>query len=444
MPERQNLGKYQIDRVLGEGGMGIVYKGYDPRIDRPVAIKTIRRSLLEGTRGQELLQRFHQEAVAVGRLMHQNIIAIHEYDEDNRSGTPYFVMEFVEGREIGNQLKSGVPFRYEHAIDISLQLLSALGYAHAHGIVHRDIKPANIILLEDNQVKVADFGIARIMDPDRTEADNNAAGHDLTQTGMVLGSPRYMSPEQCMGRPLDARSDLYSTALVLYEMLTGKKAFAGKLPGAVYERVQNSVPPTPSTSDVRIKNLFNQVLKKALAKDPADRYQNAEEFAQALRTQIQAPTQRPGHNWLIPGIAGVAALTLVAMLWLILQIGSTEAPAVSVIEVPTPQQQLSPEEQLKVERLLRVAKMHLLVGRLVTPTGSNAHYAFEQIQKIDPLNPMAASGIRDIPERLQEQIEQMLAEGQADNAKELVFEGLKLYPDHQPLQRLAQRLGPKQ
>lgn len=451
MQERQTLGKYQIDQVLGEGGMGIVYKGYDPLIDRPVAIKTVRRSLLVGDRGKELLERFHQEAMAVGRLTHQNIIAIYDYDEGGQTGTPYFVMEYVKGREISDYLQPDTPLRFELAIDIILQVLNALGYAHAQGIIHRDIKPANIILLSNNQVKIADFGIARIMDPDLTQADNAAASLDLTQTGMVLGSPRYMSPEQCMGLPLDARSDLYSTALVLYELLTGNKAFSGKLPKAVYDRVSNPVPPAPNTSDPRVSKLFDQVLRKALAKEPANRYQDAAAFAQALRAQTQPPAVRPpGRSWLRQGIAATVFLGLVAALSLIPQIRNGSAPPPATLDAekpanapmpPQPSKQLSEQERQKVERLLSVAKMHLLVGRLVTPTGSNAHYAFEQVQKIDPQNPQAANGIRDISARLEQQIERLLAEGQDGKARALAYEGLKFYPNDPPLQRLAQRLG---
>ncbi len=453
MADRRTLGKYQIDQVLGEGGMGIVYKGYDPRIDRPVAIKTVRRSLLAGARGQELLDRFHKEAMAVGRMTHQNIIAIYDYDQDPQTGTPYFVMEYVQGREVRDCIKEGVPLRYELAVSIALQTLSALGYAHAHGVIHRDIKPANIILLSDNQVKIADFGIARIMDPELTQSDTNGANLDLTQTGMVLGSPRYMSPEQCLGHPLDARSDLYSTALVLYELLTGTKAFSGKLPGAVYDRVQKPVPSPPRSADRRVRSLFNQVLHKALARNPDERYQSAEAFAEALSANIRPVASANWHRWLRPALAGTALVAGTALIIAAALVVTTLTIPTPETDTPTPQNadkppaaalQLSPDEQQKVERLLQVARMHLMVGRLVTPTGSNAHYAFEQVQKIDPGNPIAASGIEDISARLEQQVTRMIDEGEPYKARELVFEGLKFYPDHPPLLRLAQQLGPRE
>ena len=442
---RSEFGKYRIDSILGEGGMGVVYKGYDPLIARVVAIKTIHNNLLEGTLGNELRNRFRREARAVGRLTHQNIIAIYEYDEEKVDGTPYFVMEYVEGREINDCIREGEAFGLERAIGIVEQVLSALGYAHSLGVVHRDIKPANIILLENDRVKIADFGIARVQDLDATQLGKTRLHNpDLTQAGMVLGSPRYMSPEQCLGREVDSRSDLYSTALVLYELVTGTKAFSGRSAHNLAERLQNPVPPPPKTDDSKILNLYNKVLKKALAKEPDDRYQNAEEFVDALRSLTGSP-RRPsvqGVPWW--SVAGGATLLLTASLlgWFWIGQGSGEyVPPGSVIDTSKPVEPLSPEQEKKVTRLLRVAKTHMLVGRLVAPMGSNAYYAFNLVQQIDPRNKDAANGILSISTKLEQQIEQLVKDGKTDKAQELITEGFKYFPDHPALERINQTLN---
>ncbi|OMH39191.1 serine/threonine-protein kinase [Motiliproteus sp. MSK22-1] len=438
---RSEFGKYRIDSILGEGGMGVVYKGYDPLIARVVAIKTIHNNLLEGTLGNELRNRFRREARAVGRLTHQNIIAIYEYDEEKVDGTPYFVMEFVEGREINDCIREGESFSLERAIGIIEQVLSALGYAHSLGVIHRDIKPANIILLENDRVKIADFGIARVQDLDATQLGKTRLKNpDLTQAGMVLGSPRYMSPEQCLGREVDPRSDLYSTALVLYELVTGTKAFSGRSAHNLAERLQNPIPPAPKTDDPKVLNLYNRVLKKALAKEPDDRYQSAEAFVDALRS-FAAPGRRPsGANVPWRWAAGAAVLLVAGLSgWFWMEQGTGEyVPPAAIIDTSKQVEPLSPEQEKKVTRLLRVAKTHILVGRLVSPMGSNAYYAFNLVQQIDPRNQEAANGIRTISVKLEQQIEQLIKDGKKDKAQDLITEGLKYFPNHPALERINQ------
>ncbi len=446
------FGKYRIDGVLGEGGMGIVYKGYDPLIARVVAIKTIHNSLLEGTQGHELRKRFRREARAVGRLTHQNIIAIYEYEEDAVTHTPYFIMEYVEGREISDCIKERGAFGFEQAISIIEQVLSALGYAHSLGVIHRDIKPANIILLDNDRVKIADFGIARVQELDATELDRTRLiNPELTQVGMVLGSPRYMSPEQCLGVEADPRSDLYSTALVLYELVTGSKAFSGRLASNPLARIQNPVPPPPDTQDAKILNLYHRVLEKALAKDPKDRYQTAEEFSRSLRALISRRRQSADprilgklivsdrRRWLAVG--GAVLLVSLSVGLLLVRDPGEYIPAASIVDTSRPREPLSLSQQEKVKRLLQVADIHTRVGRLVAPAGSNAYYAFQQVQRIDPQNQAAASGIRELALQLEQQIGQLVKDGKTTLARDLVTEGLKYFPDYPALQGMSQTLG---
>src|SRR5688572_6937242 len=199
------LGRYEIRGELGSGAMALVYDGWDPVIGRRAAIKTIRREQLDGAEADEVVARFKREAQAAGRLSHPNIVSVYEYGED--AGVAYIAMEFVTGQELKSYLDRGERFPMPQVVRIMTELLGALDAAHRRNIVHRDLKPGNIYLLEDGTVKVADFGIARI------ESSN------LTQAGMVLGTPSYMSPEQFMGHPLDGRSDRFSAAVILYQFL---------------------------------------------------------------------------------------------------------------------------------------------------------------------------------------------------------------------------------
>jgi len=249
--------------------MGVIYQAHDPAIDREVAIKLIRADLISGDDHADWLARFRQEAQAAGRCAHPNIVAI--YDFAVHEGNPFLAMEYVEGSNLGQHLTRQGAVSPPEAIALIGQVLDALACAHGLGIVHRDVKPANILLLANGRVKMTDFGISRL--------DTSA----LTQTGSVLGTPSYMSPEQCRGDPVDARSDLFSTGVVLYEMLSGEKPFKGRNFTEVAFQLLNEPP-----ADIRIKRAdlapsLVAVLHRALAKRPADRFASAVEMAAALR-----------------------------------------------------------------------------------------------------------------------------------------------------------------
>lgn len=293
------LGKYQIRRTLGKGAMGIVYEGFDPVIERTVAIKTILPSQLKGAEVAALMARFKREAQAAGRLNHPGIVGIYEYGEEiaelgdeeatlvaGSSAPPkeriaFIAMEFVNGRELRDYFDKGERFSLSEAGRIMSEMLDALDHAHSQGVVHRDMKPANLILLENGRVKVADFGIARI------EAS------ELTQTGAVMGTPSYMSPEQFMGHPVDGRSDLFSCGVILYQLLTGEKPFTGESTTTLMYKVLREDPMPPSQLNLSLAPELDAVIMKALAKAPGQRFQTGREFAQALQAAIASQSALP-------------------------------------------------------------------------------------------------------------------------------------------------------
>jgi len=266
---KKKIGRYKILGELGRGAMGIVYKAEDPNLDRLVALKTI--ILDEDAEGaKEYKKRFMLEAKAAGKLNHPSIVTTFDYGEED--GLAYLAMELLEGTDLRSRLqKEAIPA--VEALEIVRQVADGLGYAHARGVVHRDIKPGNIMLNGGGQPKLMDFGLARM----------RMADHK-TSTGMVLGTPRYMSPEQISGLPVDQRSDIFSLGIVLYEMLTGTRLFAGENMEQVQHLITQTdhVPPTRQVPG--LPPMVDFVVARALKKDPAVRYQDAREFAADLAT----------------------------------------------------------------------------------------------------------------------------------------------------------------
>ena len=283
MTDPTRLGKYEIQGVLGKGAMGIVYKAHDPHIERLVAIKTVRKDLIDADLAQSFLARFRNEARAAGRLHHPNIIGVYEYGEADEIA--YIAMEYVDGIGLREYLNRKARFDLTQIVAIVNQLLAALEYAHAKGVVHRDIKPANLILTSTGALKVADFGIARV------DASN------LTMTGMVLGTPSYMAPEQCRGLASDHRADLFSAGVVLYELLTGVKPFDGSIESITY-RICHDDPPAPSTvsSVLALSPSIDKLVATALAKRPEERFQHARAFQFALRLAIPEAAQGASNS----------------------------------------------------------------------------------------------------------------------------------------------------
>ena len=265
MTQPERLGKYDIVEVLGKGAMGVVFKGFDPDIDRTVAIKTVRKELIEEEdRAGMALARFKNEARAAGRLSHPGIVAVYDYGESG--SIAYIAMEFVQGNSLREYFNRGTRFAERDAISVMVQLLDALQHAHDQGVWHRDIKPANMIIMTSGKVKIADFGIARI--------DTST----LTQTGVVMGSPGYMAPEQYSGGKVDRRADLFAAGVVMYQLLTGARPFAGSVESIPY-KICHVEPPLPSEAEPdRGWERYNAVITRALAKKPEDRFQTADEF----------------------------------------------------------------------------------------------------------------------------------------------------------------------
>jgi len=265
----RKLGRYEVISELGQGAMGVVYKARDPLIDRIVAIKTINLGMAQEEK-EEYEARFYQEAKAAGRLNHPNIVTI--YDVGKSCDIAYIAMEFLQGRELRDVLREEGRMPVGRVLDIVAQVASGLAYAHDHGIVHRDVKPSNIMVIQDGHVKITDFGIARM-----------ASSAIRTQTGMVLGSPKYMSPEQVLGKMIDQRSDIFSLGVMLYEMLTREAPFTGDNINAIMYQTLNTVPVAPRAINSEVPEMLNFIVAKALAKDFEDRYQNARDFAADLR-----------------------------------------------------------------------------------------------------------------------------------------------------------------
>ncbi|MFF9480422.1 Stk1 family PASTA domain-containing Ser/Thr kinase [Streptomyces sp. NPDC014733] len=275
MDEPRRLGgRYELGSVLGRGGMAEVYLAHDSRLGRTVAVKTLRVDL---ARDPSFQARFRREAQSAASLNHPSIVAVYDTGEDYVDGVsiPYIVMEYVDGSTLRELLHSGRKLLPERSLEMTIGVLQALEYSHRAGIVHRDIKPANVMLNRTGQVKVMDFGIARAM---------GDAGMTMTQTAAVIGTAQYLSPEQAKGEQVDARSDLYSTGCLLYELLTVRPPFIGDSPVAVaYQHVREE-PQKPSNFDPEITPEMDAIVLKALTKDPDYRYQSADE----MRADIEA------------------------------------------------------------------------------------------------------------------------------------------------------------
>ncbi|QEV19115.1 Stk1 family PASTA domain-containing Ser/Thr kinase [Streptomyces alboniger] len=275
MEEPRRLGgRYELGQVLGRGGMAEVYLAHDTRLGRTVAVKTLRVDL---ARDPSFQARFRREAQSAASLNHPAIVAVYDTGEDYVDGVsiPYIVMEYVDGSTLRELLHSGRKLLPERAMEMTIGILQALEYSHRNGIVHRDIKPANVMLTRNGQVKVMDFGIARAM---------GESGMTMTQTAAVIGTAQYLSPEQAKGEQVDARSDLYSTGCLLYELLTVRPPFVGDSPVAVaYQHVREE-PQAPSVFDGEITPEMDAIVLKALTKDPDYRYQSADE----MRADIEA------------------------------------------------------------------------------------------------------------------------------------------------------------
>jgi serine/threonine-protein kinase len=278
MEHPKQLGRYEIVRVLGTGAMGIVYEGLDSKLHRKVAIKTILKNASIGEdEAADYSVRFMREAQAVANLNHPNIVSVYDFGEEGE--VAYFVMEYIRGSELKEHMNNGVQFNQQTYLRIMVELLDALDYAHQHEIVHRDVKPANIMIEESGRVKLTDFGVVKVVD--------NQEG---TQSGTIVGTPGYMSPEQILGVAVSPRSDIFAAGVILYQFLTNQKPFVGNSVFAVQHQIVSVDPAPPSTINPDISPILDDICRKAIAKKPEDRYSRASEFADALRVLLSANT----------------------------------------------------------------------------------------------------------------------------------------------------------
>ncbi|HEY7816704.1 MAG TPA: serine/threonine-protein kinase, partial [Vicinamibacteria bacterium] len=265
----KTLGKYQIRQELGKGAMGVVYLGFDPGLEREVALKVMASAIVSDN---ELKERFEREAKSVARLQHPNIVTVYDLGYDSQ-GAPYIAMEYLKGQDLEHRIRRD-PLTFREKLDVVAQTCRGLAHAHKNGIVHRDIKPANIIITDSGEAKIMDFGVARWQQSSHT------------QTGAVLGTADYMSPEQIRGQKVDGRSDIFSIGVILYRLLTNKKPFAGENIQAVFFKVLNQEPPELVLPDGNSMPELQAIVDKALSKNAEERYAGADDLADDIRDLV--------------------------------------------------------------------------------------------------------------------------------------------------------------
>ncbi len=491
----RTFGKYQVIKELGRGAMGVVYQCFDPDFERTVAIKILSPELLSLDSTGEYRQRFKNEMKAAGRLSHPNVINV--YDAGEQEGVPYFVMEYVDGIELKQALDDGERFELQKTLRLMRDILNGLGYIHKNGITHRDLKPANIFITRDGSAKITDFGIAKL------------ESSELTRVGTIIGSPRFMSPEQCQGLHVDTRSDLFSAGIIFYQLLTNEHCFDANSPTAIMQKIIHSSPEAPSVLIPTLAKPYDDVVFKALEKTQEKRFQTAEEFIEALEAAVAGKKITPSSP--VPKILGAAAGILMgafAAIYFLPQFisdkpasevqGTASAKATSgadgdpvqteklpggeggdslsgdlksvdstgnstdkvtnvdqseqgkvapekiasqTLTVPDAAGQadnLSPGLAAKVDKLLKVAKVHQLQGRLVTPSGSSAYDAYRIVLDIDPGNARAIAGLESLEQTLVKKIRELNENGNEDLAHSQALAGAKLFPQNNDLTRLAE------
>jgi serine/threonine-protein kinase len=388
------IGRYRIERLLGAGSMGNVYLAHDADLDRPVAVKTLRDLALDTEMREVFLSRFQNEARAAALLHHPNIVQIFDVGEDPNVG-PYLVFEYVEGRTLKQLLKRSGPLSRERLLEVAQQVGDALATAHVAGVIHRDLKPENLLIRDNGQVKLADFGIARVP---------NA---DLTKEGQFLGTPCYSAPETLRGGEYSEQSDLFSFGAVLYEAVSGERAFPGTEAMAVAHAVMNDdpVPPSEANRGADVPSEVDATIMRALSKTPGDRYASARTFVAALRAAYDgASTPTASAKRASIRILIFVALALLVALWLAIEYLRPEPPSKAtepapMIDAGTEAQTTAPwdgatkadpiDETLSPHEREEAAKDQLARARAAIREGDldAAGLALDAAKALDPSNP---------------------------------------------------------
>ena len=373
----QKLGRYDLIRVLGKGAMGLVYEGRDPNLDRRVAIKTIKVENLSEEEAAEYEVRFRTEARSAARLQHPNIVSV--YDSDRDIGIAYLVMEFIQGEDLKHHLDKGVRYSLEQAAGIMNDLLSALDYAHRQNIVHRDVKPANLLIEPSGRVKLTDFGVARIQD----------SGEATRTQGTMVGTLKYMSPEQVQGLPVDSRSDLFAAGIVLYQLLTGKRPFDGVGDYDIIQQIISKPVVPPSSFSPNLPAQIDEVVARALEKSRDRRYPTAQEFNVALQAATKFasdPTIAPPANRAQPGPNATWTNTLVAGEALV----NTNTGGSAAVSVSTVTQEVELVYWKEVKDSVEIDDFHDFLSKF--PTGIYADLARRRLKRLAVVAEDGSSG----------------------------------------------------
>jgi len=430
-PLPQRIGRYEVLDRLGEGGMGLLYLARDPVLDRTVALKVL------SVFNPEIQQRFAGEARSAARLTHPNIITIYDVGED--TGQPFIAMEYIDGETLGEVIRRRAPLRLTRRLELMLQLCAGLGHAHKMGIIHRDIKPANLMLTADGVLKILDFGLARIV------AD--AATSGLTRVGAMLGTPHYMSPEQAMGQPADHRSDIFAVGLVMYELLTWQKAFAGESPHVVMHRIAHDSPRPIRELFPMIDAQLEEIVQTALQRNPEKRYQSLGTFASAIvrardnivaqsdSTTVRVERPAPGEPAAPPADSSKPRSDSGS--------GSGKKTPLGGIRLPS-REALAKRRAEQIDRYVTEGRAHLDAGRFDA--------AIEQCELaliLDTGEPRALETLHAAQTAIEDgQIQHWLADARAaleqgslSVAEHLVEQSLQVRPDEPGAQALQQELA---